>query len=84
MRVRERRVRAPVFTSMPAPSPAPEARPLPKGEVSIMNSYWRWKCEECGYEFMLALIRLPQPCHRCGGEWFLKIGEAASKENRID
>ena len=20
-----------------------------------MNSYWRWKCEECGYEFILAL-----------------------------
>ena len=19
---------------------------------------------------------LPHPCHRCGGEWFLKIGEA--------
>ena len=40
-----------------------------------MNSYWKWKCEECGYEFILALVRLPQPCHRCGGEWFLKIGE---------
>ena len=49
-----------------------------------MNSYWRWKCEECGYEFILALIRLPAPCHRCGGEWFLKIGEAALKEHRTD
>jgi hypothetical protein len=49
-----------------------------------MNSYWRWKCEECGYEFILGLIRLPDPCHRCGGEWFLKIGEAAVKENRPD
>ena len=44
-----------------------------------MNSYWRWKCEECGYEFILALVRLPMPCHRCGGEWFLKVGEAATK-----
>jgi predicted Zn-ribbon and HTH transcriptional regulator len=52
--------------------------------MTQVNSYWRWKCEECGYEFILALIRLPQPCHRCGGEWFLKIGEAASKENRTD
>jgi predicted Zn-ribbon and HTH transcriptional regulator len=49
-----------------------------------VNSYWRWKCEECGYEFILALVRLPQPCHRCGGEWFLKIGEAATKEYRTD
>ena len=47
------------------------------GYTSRMNSYWRWKCEECGYEFILALVRLPQPCHRCGGEWFLKIGEVA-------
>lgn len=49
-----------------------------------LNSYWRWKCEECGYEFILALVRLPDPCHRCGSEWFLKIGEAATKESRTD
>jgi len=40
-----------------------------------MNSYWKWKCEECGYEFILALVRLPHPCHRCGGEWFLILAK---------
>ena len=59
-----------------------QPRPLPSD--MRMNSYWRWKCEECGYEFILALIRLPEACHRCGGEWFLKIGEAASKEHISD
>ena len=49
-----------------------------------MNSYWRWKCEECGYEFILAIVRMPDSCHRCGAEWFLKIGEAAGKESRTD
>jgi predicted Zn-ribbon and HTH transcriptional regulator len=48
------------------------------------NSYWKWKCEGCGYEFILTLVRIPEACHRCGGEWFLKIGEAASKEHRPD
>jgi rRNA maturation endonuclease Nob1 len=47
-----------------------------------MNSYWKWKCEGCGFEFILTLLYLPDACHRCGGEWFLKIGEAASKEHR--
>lgn len=49
-----------------------------------MNSYWKWKCEECGYEFILALVRLPHPCRRCGGEWFLKIDELATKESRTE
>jgi predicted Zn-ribbon and HTH transcriptional regulator len=49
-----------------------------------MNSYWKWKCEECGYEFILTLIHLPTPCHRCGGEWFLKIGESAVKTKSTD
>jgi hypothetical protein len=49
-----------------------------------INSYWKWKCEGCGYEFLLTLVRIPEPCHRCGGEWFLKIGEASSKEHRPD
>jgi rRNA maturation endonuclease Nob1 len=47
-----------------------------------MNSYWKWKCEGCGFEFILTLLYLPDACHRCGGEWFFKIGEAASKEHR--
>lgn len=51
-------------------------------EDSQMNSYWKWKCEGCGFEFILTLVRLPDACHRCGGEWFLKIGEAATKEHR--
>jgi hypothetical protein len=46
------------------------------------NSYWKWKCEGCGFEFILTLLHLPDACHRCGGEWFFKIGEAASKEHR--
>ena len=49
-----------------------------------MNSYWKWKCEGCGFEFILTLVRIPEACHRCGGEWFLKIGEAATKEHRTD
>ena len=53
-----------------------------------MNSYWKWKCEECGHEFILALVRLPEACHRCGGEWFLKVGESLQKNieltNRLE
>ena len=49
-----------------------------------MNSYWKWKCERCGFEFILSLLRIPEACHRCGHEWFLKIGEAATKEHRPD
>ena len=49
-----------------------------------LNSYWKWKCEGCGFEFILTLLHIPDACHRCGGEWFLKIGEAATKEHRPD
>ena len=53
-----------------------------------MNSYWKWKCEECGYEFILALVRLPEACHRCGGEWFLKMARLLRKSigltNRLE
>lgn len=55
-----------------------------QGGGSHMNSYWKWKCERCGFEFILTLVRIPEACHRCGGEWFLKIGEAATKEHRPD
>jgi hypothetical protein len=49
-----------------------------------LNSYWKWKCEGCGFEFILILLLIPEACHRCGGEWFLKIGEAATKVHRRD
>jgi rRNA maturation endonuclease Nob1 len=50
-------------------------------QVSIaVAEYWQWKCEECGHEFTLSLKRMPEPCHRCGGYWFLKIGESDTKE----
>ncbi len=45
-----------------------------------MTKFWKWKCESCGHEFILTLARLPSPCHRCGGEWFFKVGESESKE----
>ena len=45
--------------------------------ICRFSSYWKWKCEGCGYEFILTLVRIPEACHRCGGEWFLKVGEAA-------
>lgn len=47
-----------------------------------MSSYWRWRCEYCGHEFSLSLMEMPSPCHRCGGEWFLKVGESEEKEYR--
>lgn len=40
-----------------------------------MSTAWRWKCEVCADEFMLSLEKIPAPCRRCGGEWFLKVGE---------
>ncbi len=47
-----------------------------------MTRYWTWRCEDCGHEFTLSLMRMPEPCHRCGGEWFLKVGESEEKETR--
>ncbi len=46
-----------------------------------MTVYWKWKCEGCGHEFMLSTVRLPDPCHWCGGLWFLKVGETDQKGN---
>jgi DNA-directed RNA polymerase subunit RPC12/RpoP len=45
-----------------------------------MSNYWKWRCEQCGREFILSLERLPDPCHRCGGCWFIKVGEAERDE----
>jgi DNA-directed RNA polymerase subunit RPC12/RpoP len=45
-----------------------------------MAAYWKWKCEDCGHEFVLTLARMPEQCHRCGGQWFRKVGEGESKE----
>jgi len=50
-----------------------------KKDTSLIK-FWKWKCEQCGHEFALTLMELPKPCHRCGGEWFLKIGESERKE----
>jgi rRNA maturation endonuclease Nob1 len=47
-----------------------------------MAVYWKWKCEGCGHEFVLTAVRLPDPCHHCGGLWFLKVGESEKKEER--
>jgi hypothetical protein len=48
-----------------------------------MIKFWKWKCEQCGHEFTLPLADLlPQPCHRCDGEWFLKVGESETKPER--
>jgi hypothetical protein len=30
----------------------------------------------CADEFMLSLEKIPAPCRRCGGQWFLKVGES--------
>ncbi len=59
----------------------PESRPA--GGISQMISYWKWKCEQCAYEFILTLLKLPDACHRCGGQWFLKIGESEDKHPAI-
>ena len=45
-----------------------------------MSIYWEWRCEACGYEFVLTTMRLPEPCHMCGAGWFLKVGESDRKE----
>lgn len=48
-----------------------------------MISYWKWKCEQCAHEFILTLLKLPDACHRCGGQWFLKVGESENKHPSI-
>ncbi len=50
-----------------------------RASILVIN-YWKWECERCGHRFVLALARMPDPCHRCGGAWFLKIGESETKE----
>jgi len=47
-----------------------------------MKQFWKWKCEQCGHEFTLSLATMPEPCHRCGGEWFLKVGESDTKDEK--
>ena len=47
-----------------------------------MKKFWKWKCQQCGHEFTLALARMPEPCHRCEGEWFLKVGESDRKDEK--
>jgi predicted nucleic acid-binding Zn-ribbon protein len=47
-----------------------------------MKQFWKWKCEHCGHEFTLSLATMPEPCHRCGGEWFLKVGESDTKDEK--
>jgi rRNA maturation endonuclease Nob1 len=41
-----------------------------------MSATWRWRCEVCADEFILSLEKIPAPCRRCGGQWFLKVGES--------
>jgi len=47
-----------------------------------MKNFWKWKCEQCGHEFTLSVAQLPDPCHRCDGEWFLKVGESDHKDEK--
>jgi len=44
---------------------------------SQMISHWKWKCEQCGYEFVLTSVHMPAACRRCGADWFLKVGEVS-------
>ena len=50
-----------------------------------MISHWKWNCEQCGYEFVLTLVHMPDACHRCGADWFLKVGEVSreAKAERV-
>jgi DNA-directed RNA polymerase subunit RPC12/RpoP len=50
-------------------------------DISV-SKFWKWKCEQCGHEFSLTLAEMPQPCHRCDGEWFLKVGESDTKDQK--
>ena len=61
----------------PDPSGGAEERTIAT-EVR-MSIYWKWRCEACGYQFELTMMRLPEPCHRCGGGWFRKVGESDRK-----
>jgi hypothetical protein len=49
-------------------------------EDTNLSKFWKWKCEQCGHEFTLTLLEMPQACHRCDGEWFLKVGESDCKD----
>lgn len=81
---RERRAAAAPIASLAARAgriayaPRP-AIPNEKTE-EFMSIYWQWRCEACGHQFALTTMRLPEPCHRCGGNWFRKVGECEPKK----